>query len=111
MGLLALGVAPAGAATVSSDGGVLRISDTEGERNIIYVQPPGYPTAATDEVIVRSADETLTGGPGCTEALPEQAVYKREFHCTRGEHITLDVHLGGGDDIFTGYPGCRTTRQ
>ena len=103
--LLVCAAGPAAAATVSSDAGVLTISDTQSERNLVYLAPPAYGTPATEQVIVRSADEQLSGGTGCTEASPEQATYKKEFHCTRGEHMTLDVHLGGGDDDFFGYPG------
>ena len=104
-GALLLGAVPAGAVTVSSQAGVLSIVDSQGEQNVIFVQPPPDSTLATSEVIVRSGDETLTGGAGCTEAPPEQAAYKREFHCARGERMTLDVRLGGGQDEYFGYPG------
>jgi hypothetical protein len=101
--VLALGAAPAGATTVSSENGVLTISDTQGTNDLVYLRPPDYPATPTDQVVVDSAADTLNGGPGCTEAPPQQALYVREFHCTRGEHLTLDVHLGGGDDMFFDY--------
>jgi hypothetical protein len=82
--------APAGAATVSSEGAVVTIAAPARERNAITVIG-----RSAGGVTVSDMRSPLTAGPGCTQAAPDRA------HCGSPETAELVADLGALTDSIS----------
>jgi Ca2+-binding RTX toxin-like protein len=84
--------APAGAATVSSDGATVTIAAPARERNAITVT-----RRSAGGVFVRDRRSPLTAGPGCTQTAPDRAA------CGSAQTAELVADLGPlGDSVALG---------